>query len=250
MRRAVSLVLAVLVSTAAPGHADELRSAEALYRRGDLAGAATLGRQLGGARGWSLAAKATLVDAVWRAGPESQTDLLRQAAEDARAALELDPEFVDAHLQLAIALGQLGDLRDPVSAHLLGYGHEGKLHLDRALELAPDDPWTHALLGIWHLQIVRRAGAMLAEELYGASEADGVTFCREALVLAPDDPNLGFGCAVSLLELDGARYRADALALLEAIKSRTPEDEADRLVLQEAGRVVERVKAGEPPNPP
>jgi tetratricopeptide (TPR) repeat protein len=248
MRR-TSLALALLVAVPAMA-ATRLEQAEDLYRRGDLRAAASLARQAGGAEGLSLAAKATLVDAVWRASPETEPELLEQAAADAEAALKLDPNYVDAHLQLAIALGQLGDLQDPVSAHLMGYGHEGKLHLDRALELAPDDPWAHALLGIWHLQIVRRAGAELAEQLYGASEARGVALCHEALALAPDEPNLGFGCAVSMLEVDGETYRAAALALLESIKRRPPEDEAERLVRDEAAEVVERVKAGQPPNLP
>jgi tetratricopeptide (TPR) repeat protein len=241
------MVLLLLTTEAG---AKGLESAETMYRRGELRAAAALARQLGGAEGLSLAARATLVDAVWRAPPETQAELLEQAATDAEAALDLDPDFVDAHLQLAIALGQLGDLQDPVSAHLMGYGHEGKLHLDRALELAPDDPWAHALLGMWHLQIVQRSSADLAEQFYGASEQKGVAYCREALALAPEESNLGFGCAVSMIELDADKYRADAIALLESIAGRPPKDEAERLVRDKATEIVERVKAGKPPNPP
>lgn len=249
MKSAGRLLMVLLLLTAEAG-AKGLDHAETLYRRGDLRGAAALARQLGGVEGLSLAAKATLVDAVWRAAPETQAELLEQAATDAEAALELDPDFVDAHLHLAIALGQLGDLQDPVSAHLMGYGHEGKLHLDRALELAPDDPWAHALLGIWHLQIVQRSSADLAEQLYGASEQEGVAYCREALALAPGEPNLGFGCAVSMLELDGEAYRGDALGLLNSIMRRPPRDEAERLVWDKAAEVLERVKAEKAPSAP
>lgn len=242
------LVLAALLLAQPAGAATPLARAESLYREGALSKAAELARAAGGANGHSLAAKATLVDALWRAPEAQQAALLDQVVEDATRALELDPELVEAHLQLAIALGRLGDLEDPISAHVKGYASEGKRHLDEALELAPNDPWAHALVGIWHLQLVRRAGAGLAEELYGAREDEGLAHCRDALALAPKEPNLGFGCALSLLQLDSDAYRRDALTLLEAIRRHEPGDAAGRLVQAEAARVVARVRAGEPPS--
>jgi hypothetical protein len=61
--------------------------------------------------------------------------LVEQAAADAEAALARDPDQVDALLQLAIALGQLAGLEDPVTAHVNGYARQGKALIDRALAL-------------------------------------------------------------------------------------------------------------------
>ncbi len=233
---ALGLLLALLLGQGA--RAADLATAQALYERGEMGAAASLARSVGGAEGLTLAARATLVEALYLAAAADQSALLEHAASDARQALALDPGYEPAYVQLALALGQVAELAGPITAHLEGYAHEGRDLLDRARALAPDDPWPDGLLGIWHLQLVRQGSAVLAAELYGASEAEGLRLCRQAARRAPAAIALRYGCAVSMLELDPGRLGREALRTLVAITQLPAADAAERLVQQAAGRQI------------
>jgi hypothetical protein len=230
------IVLCMLVGAPAPLVAAGLGDAEARYGRGDMAGAAAVGRSLASAKGFALAARATLVEAVYLSPAADKQALVEQAAADAEAALARDPRHVDAHLQLAIALGQLAELEDPLSAHVNGYASRGKALIDQALALDPDNPWAHALLGMWHLRIVARAGDALAASLYGASRKTGVALCAQAIAGRHEALALRYGCARLLWELDPDRFAVTAERALAAIKQAQPGDAADRLVQAAAKR--------------
>lgn len=234
----------VLVACAGLVRAADLLDAERLYREGRFAEAADLGRAAGGAAGHALAARATLVHAAYLAPDADKVELFRRAAGDARNALARDPDHVDAHLQLAIALGYIGEQRGPITAHLDGYAREAKEHIDRAAALAPDYAWTHGVLGVWHLQIVRHGGPALAKELYDASGEEGHAHCARAKALAPGELTLRYGCAVSLLELDAKASGKPAAEELAHIARAPADDAAERLVQKEAQRLLKRSDRG------
>jgi hypothetical protein len=226
-----------------PARATELAQAEALYERGDLAQAATLARASGSAAGFSLAAKATLVQATYLSPKAEKAATFELAATDAKAALARDPNRVDAHLQLAIALGQLAELEDPLRAHVSGYANQGKALIDQALALDPGNAWARALLGIWHLRIVYRAGDALADSLYGASRATGVALCTNALATPDRALAPAYGCARALLDVDRDTFAGAAERTLQAVKDAPTADAADRLVQAEAGALLDQLKA-------
>ncbi|HEX5078762.1 MAG TPA: hypothetical protein VFV80_06380 [Geminicoccaceae bacterium] len=228
----ILLALALLAGVGAT-HGKDLVEATALYDRGAMLKAAALARGIGSADGFALAAQATLVAAVYQVHGTPDRRLLQQAADDARAALALDPDHLQALLRLALALGYLAE-GDPVAAYLNGSAREGKALLDRALALAPDNAWAHGLLGVWHLRIVKHAGPLLAESLYGASLAEGRAQCAAAARLAPGIIAVRFGCAVALLEADPRRYRADAMATLDTVARLPADDAATRLIRADA----------------
>lgn len=247
-RRSIVLASAVGLGTLAMGlaaaaHGQDLAEARALYDRGVMLKAAELARGFGTADGHALAAEATLVAAIYRVPGGPDRGLLRQAADDAQAALALDPNHLQAHLRLAVALGYLGEA-DPIHAHLDGTAHQGKALLDRALALAPDSAWAHGLLGVWHLRVVKHAGPMLAESLYGASLEQGRAQCREAASLAPEILAVRFGCAVALLEADPRRYTQDALKILDTVARLPAGDAATQLIRADARRRLDLLRSG------
>jgi hypothetical protein len=241
---ALPILLALIIGAISPVAAAGLAEAEARYQRGDMVGAASLARSTASAEGFALAAKATLVQATYLSPMAEKQALLELAAADAKDALALDPDQVDAHLQLAIALGQMAELDDPISAHVNGYAEEGKVLLDQALALDPDNAWARALLGMWHLRIVQRAGDALAEGLYGASRAAGVELCSSALAATDAALELRYGCALTLVELDPDRFEDTAETTLANVKDSAPRDAADGLVQAAATRLLEELKSG------
>jgi tetratricopeptide (TPR) repeat protein len=84
------------------------------------------------------AARALLHDAMAR---HERNDIAGAIA-DARRAIELAPEFADAHAYLGSTLVQR-----------LGMYEEGLAELERAADLAPDDPAAHYTLG-WCTEFV------------------------------------------------------------------------------------------------
>lgn len=247
MRPLIVAVLAVglgaaPMALAAAAHPQDLDAARALYDRGVMLKAAELARGFDSADGHALASQATLVAAIYQRSGHDHA-LLRQAADDARAALTLDPDHVQAHLQLALALGYLAE-DDPISAHLNGTAREGKALLDRALALAPDDAWAHGMLGVWHLRVVRHAGPMLAESLYGASLEQGRAQCEEAASLAPDMLAVRFGCAIALLEADPKRSTQEAVEILDTVVRLPAGDAAAELIQADARRRLELLRSG------
>jgi hypothetical protein len=244
---AVARALLALTLLASPGAAaprrGDLAQAHALYDRGVMLKAAELARGFGTADGYALAARATLVAAIYQMRNGPDRGLLRRAADDARAALALDAGHVQAHLRLAVALGYLAEA-DPVNAHVAGTARESKALLDRALALAPDSAWAHAMLGVWHLRVVKHAGSLLAESLYGASLEQGRARCEEAASLAPEVLALRFGCAIALLEASPRRYTQDALEILDTVVRLPAGDVAAQLIQADARRRLDALKSG------
>jgi hypothetical protein len=228
------IVLVLVTSLGAAAHGQDLTEASALYDQGVMLKAAELARGFGTADGHALASQATLVAAIYQR-PGHDNAMLQQAADDARRALALDPDHVQAHLQLALALGYIAE-EDPISAHFDGTARDGKALLDRALALAPDSAWAHGLLGVWHLRLVKHAGPLLAQSLYDASLDRGREQCAEAASLAPDEVAIRFGCAISLLEVQPRRYVGEAAAILDTVVRLPAKDAATRMVQAEARR--------------
>jgi tetratricopeptide (TPR) repeat protein len=238
-RLLVCLAFLMLPSVAA---ADGLEEAERLYQSGNMLEARRVAQATDSADGYALAAKAALVDALYMAPEHERETLLEGAADDASRALERQPNHIDALLRLAVALGHLAEGEDLVSAHLKGYGYQGRELLERALALQPENSWANGLLGIWHLQVVYNGGPALAGELYEASEAEGRRLCRRALELDPEATSIRFGCARSLLELDPEANRAAAIEDLRRVVEAPVDDVADRLLRERAWQEIRRIR--------
>jgi tetratricopeptide (TPR) repeat protein len=233
-RLGLGLVVFLLLAHT-PSSAGDLRSMNAAYDRGAFADAAKAGEARGDAPGLSLAARALIAEAV--TGDASQSHaLLQRAIVCARTAIAADPESVEARLHWAVALGMQGRRMSLSEAARKGYAGKGRKLIDQALALDPNEPWAHALSGGWHLEVLRRGGAMGAT-LYGARLSEGLAAFDRALALAPDDGAMAYQIAVSLLDYDAERYADRAGALLDTIHDWTPEDAFEQRVKAQAERV-------------
>jgi len=238
----LALVLASGAAHAGGSEPDPLAGAWALYREGAMTAAAAAARGQDGPDGLTLAARATLIEALYQAPAAARRPLVERALGDAREALALAPDHYGGHLQLVLALGTLATLEGPISAHLKGHAREGRMLLEQARALAPPgDPWPDGLLGIWHLQAVHAGSPALALELYGASAAQGLALCRRAAAEAPRVLALRYGCAVSMLEIDPAGLGAEALGELAAVVALPAADAAERLIQGAARRRIAEV---------
>ncbi|OAB55824.1 hypothetical protein AY599_24125 [Leptolyngbya valderiana BDU 20041] len=190
-------------------------SAREAYEAGDWAYTQTLAADASDAVSKTYAAEAAIAPLILGemtgADRYDKRTRARTAAGLAREALEIDPEHVRAHLALATALGYEARYTNPIRAALARLPQRGRAHIQRALELDPADPRANALLGAWHLEIVRRAG----EPTFGADAETGLGRYRAAATVA-ESPAIPYHFALALLALDADAHGDEAIAQLRA----------------------------------
>lgn len=225
------------VSLPCPAQAAELRMAasgpRAAYASGRFLEAAEAAGRSPSAEDRTLAARALLAACVLT-DPEQRSGLVVAAETQARAALAADPSSVDARLQLAMALGLKGRRASLGEALRRGYASEAKRLIDEAAAAAPGEPWAWALLGGWHLEVVRRGGRIGAR-LYGASTAKGLAAFEHAHGLAPNDAVISLHYAAALLGVDPERYGPRARELLATAMASPAPDAFTAHMRREAG---------------
>ena len=232
--RAALVCLALLAFSAAPARARD--SAELAYAQGAFLEAADIAEATGGGDALALAARAALAEAITGHGGDIDA-LVARAEADARRALAAAPGSIDARMNLALALGLKGRRASIGEAMRGGYAREGRILLTQAVARAPDEAWAHALLGAWHLEVVRRGGAIGAA-YYGANTGAGIAGFERARALAPDDAAIAYQYAVALLELEPERYSGKAAALLVNAGGCATGDAFEARVKAQAARVA------------
>lgn len=193
-------------------------SAEAAFKDGNYLLAATIAEAKNSAAALSFAARARIADAVTR--KESCIECLQKAEATAEAAIRSASTTAaksvqaEAYVQLAIAIGFRARLMSAMDAQAESLPEKGRAAIDKALEFDPVNPWALAALGGWHLEIVRRAGPVLAETLYGANEHEGLDNFRRAIKQDPANFLLRYQFALSILALDFEEHRVEAIGML------------------------------------
>lgn len=224
MRRGVrTAALVFALVWASPTGAEPPHSALQLYAAGQYLAAAEVADDHAEADNLAFAARALLTACITAADDESADALMERAEGLARMALELDPESVDARLQLALVYGMRSQRVSIAEAFARNYAPRGRRLIEEALARAPDDARALALLGAWHLEVLRRGGRAGAFA-YGARFTEGAAAFERAMQISPDDPLIPLHFAMALIEIDAAANAARALALLNRVTSLAPRD--------------------------
>jgi tetratricopeptide (TPR) repeat protein len=234
-------VLSIVVANAA--WAAIPPKAEAAYIAGDFVGAAAIAEKEASAEALAFAARARIADAITRDGPYCKP-CLASAETIARAATLRDPNLAEGYVQLAIALGFRGRLIPLMEAKSERLAEKGEEAIAAALSLAPRNAWALAARGAWNLEIVHRAGPVLAGVTYGADRRQGLKDFREALTIEPANLLLHYHFALTLLALDADDYHAEAQAALEAGLKDTKADVLNAFTRKRAFELMELLKTG------
>lgn len=216
--------------------------AQQAYADGRFIMAATLGEAEGSGEAMAFAAQARIADAITR-DEGICIDCLVRAEETAQTAIARDPKLAEGYVQLAVAIGFRGRLLSVMEAQSEGLAEKGRAAIDKALELDPTNVWAHAALGGWHLEIVRRAGALLAGALYDAREDEGLKFFRQALAADPNSLVIHFHYALSILALDVEKFRVEATRALDEGDKDTRTDTMTRLTREHLEKLRAALKS-------
>jgi tetratricopeptide (TPR) repeat protein len=213
-----------------------LQSAWQEFHAGKFAAAIERGSLLG-PLGASAANKAAAVHTLYaKSFGARQLAMLEAAIERGEAAVELLPEYANAHYLLALVLGRYSQRISIVRALTQGFAGRVRTHLERTLELEPQHAEACVAFGLYHAEIVARLGALAARLTYGASGEAALDCFKRALKLAPASPIVHMEYANGLLLLDAGRHREQARTLYEQAAAFAPGDAMERLDVQRAKR--------------
>jgi hypothetical protein len=225
MRARTLLSAALLAAALGSASAQPPPAALAHYTAGRFLDAANdAARRPQSADSLAFAARSLLAACVM--GAADCPALLSRAEQLARTALRLAPRSVEARLQLAVVYGMRGRRASAGEAFARRYAPRGRRLIEQALAIAPDNAEARALLGVWHLEVLRRGGR-LGAMVYGARVGAGVAAFDRALVLAPEDSMIKLHYAAALLCLDFPRNEAQVRRLLAAVSASEPHSALD-----------------------
>ncbi|MEO1040074.1 MAG: hypothetical protein AAFX09_11050 [Pseudomonadota bacterium] len=218
------MMLATLISLFAllTGDAAEMDAASQLYAEGRWDEAAALSSEFDTADAQILAAGAHLA-ALMTEAVTTRRDRRRAAVaarEAGERAVELAPDRALSHLRFAAGIGYQTRYISPVGAVLRGLPQRGREHIEVALELDPHDPWGHAMLGAWHMEVARRGGP----GTLGADPQFGIERYRAASAMGGTEPALHYYFAVSLIAADPVLHAEEAASELDAALAALPRD--------------------------
>lgn len=197
-------------------------SPEEIYARGGYLAAAEAGARIGDGPSYALAAQATLADATLRETPCLKC--LRSAQDLARLGITQDPSVAENHIFLAAAIGYEARLIGAIRARLANYPSISKAAIDEALKLAPHDPWALSVAGGWNIEVVRIAGSLLGNLIYGASFEKGVAYYHQAIAADPANLVTQVNYALAIGSYDFEAKRLEITAVLEAVARSEPFD--------------------------
>lgn len=242
----LKIALVALALTANPAVAEPPGAAVRLYAQGQfLAAAERAEAQDASSSSLAFAARALMAACITDPDASNLDAWLNRAESAARDALTLDADSVEARLQWALVLGVRGRRAGITEAVSRNYAPRGRRLIERAIALEPNNAWAHALMGGWHLEVLRRGGRAGAR-LYGARLATGLAEFERARDLAPSDPMIAVQYAIALIELDAQIYGDRARVLLAEAGNASPRDAFEAHTLSAARRVASAYDAGGP----
>jgi tetratricopeptide (TPR) repeat protein len=211
-----------------------------LYRAGNYEAAVAAGEAEGSGASLAVAARAVLADANLRDIP--CMTCLQRAEALARRSTALDTRHPEPYVYLATALGYEARIVGSLRARFARYPEQAKEAIDRALAVAPNDSWSLAAAGTWHIEVVRNGGSLLARALFGARVETGEEYLRRAVAAEPENLVIRFQRALLLsdnLEVN----RETVTSELAAATMTEPRTSYERAVKARAVRLLDLIHA-------
>jgi len=193
-----------------------LEQARALFLSGAYDQARLSGQNIGTPDGLILASEALSAQIILGLveKPHKQSKI---ALDLARKALDVNPENSKAVIQYALTYGLLTRTSNPMTAWRKKYPAKSLKIIENLRQDFPDDPRGDALLGAWHLGVIRKAGAKNGAKWFGADLETGLTLYETAKHRAPQDIIIASNYAISRFVIAPDIYQTQTQALLEDI---------------------------------
>lgn len=200
-------------------------------------------RKLGldaGPDGHAVANKATCIYAAYlEKSKDRKLTLFMQVAERCEKQQAQQPGNPAAFYWHAYALGRYSQAISVLMALAQGIGGKVQSSLETTLTLAPRHADAHIALGVYHAEVIDKAGAMVGSLVYGAKKSESIRHFRKALELNPGSAIARVEYANALAMLEGKSKAKEAIALCEEAAALIPHDAMERLDIELAREELE-----------
>lgn len=218
---------------------EQVQEAWRAYHAGDFGRAVTLGLAAGDA-GVNVANKALIIHASYLLDDKgAKREAFLQAARQAEALQQRQPDNVNGWYFHALALGRYSQVSSVAKALSEGIGDKVRASLEKTLELEPDHAEAHIAFGSWHAEILDKLGAMIGGLTYGAKKDEVEHHFKVALALIPDSAIARMEYANAIAMLHGKSRLKEAEALYAEAARCTPVDAMERLDVETAREEIE-----------
>ncbi len=177
----------------------------------------------------AFAARCALAEAMSAPDHVPPQDIVEQAEDLARRAVEIAPDHVEGRLQLAIALSLRSRPLSTREAMRAGYGSEAKELATAVLEDDPENAYANGFLAVWHVEVVRRGGS-IGSSVMGASIKKARKHYAAAIEQDPADASTHWQYAKALAAHNAKKYRSEIDTALDAAASAQAETELERVM--------------------
>jgi len=176
---------------------------------------------------------------------EIRHDRAKKALEIAELALEEPPQSHANRLLQVASLGSLARTLGPGASVSGRYGSRSKKAIEQLIELAPNDPVSKALAGVWNLEVIRRGGGPGAF-LLGASSKEGIQLLEEAYSDAPENTVILFSYGVAILSLSPSKNHEKSSQLLSEAKKHAEQndDELSKKIIAQSEQILKLLEIG------
>ena len=172
-----------------------------LYNAGKFEAAVTAGREAGTPEGLTLAVRGQLVLIQYIFDEKDRTAAINRAIEDSETALALDPENIEAILNLGIIYGLRGRYEKSISD-----GKKSRDLLKRALKASPTNSWALGSLASWHAETIFQAGRLPAWVIFGAGRKRAFSLFARAAKLEPENLTIRAAYVRALLKVGDKKH--------------------------------------------
>jgi hypothetical protein len=212
-----------------------------LYRAGKYEAAIAAGEAANDGNGLAMAARAAFAEANLSEKP--CLSCLQRVEAFARRSIAKDATHPEAFVYLAAAVGYEARIVGNIRAQFAHYPEIAKDAIDHALAVAPNDDWSLAAAGAWHIEVVRNGGSVLARAVYGARVDAGLDYFARAFAAEPKNLVIRFQYALSLSGLDFNTYAQQSRQALEAVATIEPRTVYESAIKQRAKTLLDLLKA-------
>ena len=143
-----------------------------------------------------------------------------------------------------MSLGYQSRLLGPIRARLKDTPNQSKVALNTAFLADNSNAYAISALGGWHIEIVRAGGAFLANHVYGATEAQGISLFDLAVRADPGNVAVHYQIGLSLAGFDPEKYRARMMAEFHAAQSGSAATAYEKKIQGRAGELLGLLNAG------